>query len=197
MDQLKTIKEQLVMQVQGQMGDLRCVDTKELGDVIDMIKDLAEAMYYCSVAEAMEDAKEGEEKRQTYYYMEKYLPYYPYNGREGDYHDGRMYYNGGSSSGSGGSSQGGSQMSGGSSSYYEEAYPMMHDEREGKAGQKRKMYMESKALNHDQPKKIQELDEYMKELTSDITEMIAGASPEEKALLQRKMNTLVTKLQNV
>ena len=37
----------------------------------------------------------------------------------------------------------------------------------------------------------------MKELTSDITEMIAGASPEEKALLQRKMNTLVTKLQNV
>jgi len=30
---------------------------------------------------------------------------------------------------------------------------------------------------------MQELDEYMKELTSDITEMIAGATPEEKTLL--------------
>lgn len=194
MEQLMQIKEQLIAQVQGQMGDLRKVDAKELGEVIDMIKDLAEACYYCSVTEAMDDAKDNE-KRQTYYYMEKYLPYYPYS-RENDYRDGRMYYDGNSSSSNSSNNSGGSQMNG-SRNYYEESYPMWHDDREGRAGQKRKMYMESKEKNHDQPKKIQELDDYMKELTSDITEMIAGASPEEKSLLQRKMNTLVTKLQNV
>jgi len=33
------------------MGDLRCVDTHELGEVIDMIKDMAEAIYYCQISE--------------------------------------------------------------------------------------------------------------------------------------------------
>lgn len=183
MERLKAIKDQLLSQVESQMGDLRCVDTKELGEVIDMIYDLSKSIYYCSIVKAMDDAKENEEKRSTYYYMEKYLPYYPYGERDRDYRHGRMYYDG--------------QPSEGDTSYYEEMYPMMHDDREGKSGQKRKMYMESKSMNHDQPKKLQELDDYMKELTSDITEMISGASPEEKTLLQRKMNTLVTKLQNV
>jgi hypothetical protein len=140
MERLKTIKDQLLSQVEGQMGDLRCVDAKELGEVIDMIKDLAETMYYCSVTEAMGDAKENEEKRNTYYYMEKYLPYYPYGERENDYGHGRMYY--GSNYSPSGSSHSGSH-------YYEEMYPMMHDEREGRAGAKRKMYMESKEMNHD------------------------------------------------
>ena len=171
MERLKAIKDQLLSQVEGQMGDLRCVDTQELGEVIDMIYDLSKSIYYCTVVKAMEEAKEDGDEKRTYYYMEKYLPYYPYSDRNYDYQHGKMYY--------------------------EESYPTMHDEREGRAGQKRKMYMESKEMNHDQPKKIQELDDYMKELTSDITEMIAGASPEEKSLLQRKMNTLMTKISNV
>lgn len=205
MEHLKQIKKQLVTQVEGQMGDLRCVDTKELGEVIDMIKDLAEACYYCAVTDAMEDAKENEEKRSTYYYMEKYLPYYPYD-RQDEYQKGRMYYNDGGSGGSGtsnsggGSSQGGSNgtSNSGSRSYYEEPYPMMwKDEREGRSGQKRRMYMESKATHQDSAKKIQELENYMKELTSDMMEMLADASPEEKAVVQKKVNTLATKLQNV
>lgn len=197
MEHLKEIKRQLVAQVESQMGDLRCVDTQELGDVIDMIKDLAEACYYCSVTEAMEDAKENEEKRSTYYYMEKYLPYYPYD-RKDEYYKGRMYYN---DSGSGrGSSQTGNNESSGSSgrNYYEEPYPMVwKDEREGRSGPKRRMYMESKATHQDSAKKIQELESYMKELTNDMMEMIADASPEEKAVVQKKVSTLATKLQNV
>lgn len=39
--------------VEGQMGRLREVNTHELGEVIDMIKDLEEAMYYHSITEAM------------------------------------------------------------------------------------------------------------------------------------------------
>jgi hypothetical protein len=32
-----------------------------LGEVIDMIKDLEEAMYYCSIIDAMDKTKEKEE----------------------------------------------------------------------------------------------------------------------------------------
>ena len=35
---------------------------------------------------------------------------------------------------------------------------------------------------------------YMHELTEDITEMIQDASPEEKQLLQKKLSTLATKV---
>lgn len=207
MEQLKTIKEQLVAQVLGQMGDLKRVDTKELGEVIDMIKDLAETMYYCSITEAMEQSSEqGEDKKNTYYYMEKYLPYYP--DRDYDYYNkGKMYYgdrmyygNGGNSSSSGGSSGNGGNSSSGNSgtNYYEERYPIsFKDEREGRSGTKRKMYMESKQTHQDTSKKIQELEEYVKDLTSDMMEMIQDASPEEKAVLQKKVNTLAAKLQNV
>lgn len=178
MERLKAIKEQLIACVQGQMSDLTKVDAKELGEVIDMIKDLAETMYYCSVTEAMDDAKEHEEKRSTYYYMEKYLPYYPY-ARKDDYDRGRMYYD---------------KMPEGHEG--EEPVPV-RDDREGRSGSRRRMYMESKMTHQDQSKKIQELENYMRELTTDITEMIQDASPEEKAILQKKVNTLATKLQNV
>lgn len=239
MEQLATIKEQLIAQVQGQMGNLQKVNTKELGEVIDMIKDLSEAIYYCSIYEAMEEAEEKGGGTNSYYYTEKYLPY-PYDDyRDMEYRRGRMYYSGGGSSGgSGGGSSGGSSSGGGNSgssggsgggrggsssgggnsggsSYYsenprymggndrkdyfhEEDFPMsFRDDREGRSGLRRKMYMESKQTHSDSSKKIQELENYMKELTSDITEMISDASPEEKAVLQKKMNILATKIQNV
>ena len=48
MDKYKSMKDTLVAQVQTQLGNLENVDAKELGEVVDMIKDLEEAMYYCS-----------------------------------------------------------------------------------------------------------------------------------------------------
>jgi len=39
------------------MGNLHQVDTHELGEVIDMIKDLEEALYYCSITKAMEESQ--------------------------------------------------------------------------------------------------------------------------------------------
>lgn len=50
--------------VQTQMMDLQNADTKELGEAVDMLKDLSEAIYYCTITEAME---KGED---THYYME-------------------------------------------------------------------------------------------------------------------------------
>lgn len=54
-EEMKAIKAQLISCVQGQMGDLKTVDTHEMGEVIDMIKDLSEAIYYCTTAKAMEE----------------------------------------------------------------------------------------------------------------------------------------------
>ena len=61
MKQLKSIEQCLASAVQSQLEDLKKIDTKELGEVIDMIKDLEEAMYYCSITEAMEKSAEENE----------------------------------------------------------------------------------------------------------------------------------------
>lgn len=73
------------------------------------------------------------------------------------------------------------------------------DGREGRSGQSRRSYMESKEANkgnspQEKQEKMKELEKYMGELGSDITEMISDASPEERALLKQKMQVLVQKL---
>ena len=203
MEELERIKEQLITCVQSQMMNLQDVDAKELGEVIDMIKDLSETAYYCSIAEAMEDSKEEKElmaKMPRYYSMPMYYPPYKEN----------MYYNGGNSeSGSGGSR---SYARGGRRGfdngqmyyegnmmpipYYEGTYPSeIRDFREGRSGMMRRTYMESKELHQGKEKKIQELEDYVRELGEDITEMIQDASPEEKQILAQKLSTLADKVQ--
>ena len=54
MKRLKCMKNTLIDIVQEQLSHSDCADTKELGQVIDMIKDLSESIYYCTVTEAME-----------------------------------------------------------------------------------------------------------------------------------------------
>lgn len=205
MEQLKTIKEQLITQVQSQMSDLRCVDTKELGEVIDMIKDLSEAIYYCEIYDQMKSADESR-KVENYYYTERY--YDPYRDMDKDY--GRLYYSPSSQAGTGASSSFNGNHSGAtsnssqsmgqsSSSYYTERdYPIhLRDEREGRSPIKRKMYMESKTKGMDTSKSIKELEGYMQDLTSDMLELLEKASPEEKTMVQKKINTLAAKVQNV
>jgi len=45
-------------------------------------------------------------------------------------------------------------------------------------------------MHSDKTVKMRDLENYMAELSYDITEMIEGASPEEKQLLQQKISTL-------
>ena len=102
MEKLKALKDQIVCCVEGQMGKLGETDTKELGEAIDMIKDLEEAMYYCSIVKAMEKAEKQEEMGLAggevgRRYYSRYLPevYYPYPDpweRDMDRDMGRMYY---------------------------------------------------------------------------------------------------------
>lgn len=84
-DRMKYMKETLMNCVQGQLGDLSSTDTKELGEAIDMIKDLSEAIYYCTITESMEETKKEEEMKyySTSYYRDMDKPY------------GSMYYSDG------------------------------------------------------------------------------------------------------
>ena len=207
MEKLKGMKDCLVNAAQSQVyGNLATVDTKELGEVIDMIKDLEEAIYYCTVTEAMEEHAEGKEYKKEgsngnghmYYPYDYNMMYYPpYRDMDRSY--GRMYYNGNGQN-SGGSSQGGNSSSqggnsGGGQSGYESRYPMeIRDYREGRSPMARRSYMESKEMHKDKNTQIQELDKYMKELSEDITEMIKEATPEERTMLQQKLTTLAAKV---
>ena len=62
-DALKTMKEQLMSCVQGQLGDISRVDAHELGQAIDMIKDLSQAIYYCTITESMEKLDKQKEEQ--------------------------------------------------------------------------------------------------------------------------------------
>lgn len=190
MEKIKMIKEQLVSQVCNQMGDLKKVDAKELGEVVDMIKDLSETLYYCEIYKQMEEAESQPKERNNYYYTERYYrdPMY-YRDMDRDSQQ-RMYY--------GENSNGGGQSNGSTMHYTESEYPIsFHDAWEGRSPIKRKMYMESKATHQTNNKLVKDLESYMTDLTSDIVEMLDKATPEEKAVVQRKIDALSTKIQNV
>lgn len=200
-ERLKTMKETFMCAVESQMYNLAEVDAEELGEVVDMIKDLSEAIYYCEVAKAMEESEKhkGEEMM---YYTPMYRETREHNGGQG--HDmSRMYYNGGSSSsgnqggssnGSGGTS-GSSSGNGNSSQYSEREFPMAFaDRREGRSSRSRRMYMEAKETHQDKATQMKELEKYMQELAQDVVEMVEDASPEERQYLSKKISALSTKL---
>ena len=192
MERMKNMKETLMGCVQAQMSHLDTVDTKELGEVVDMIKDFSEAIYYCTITEAMED-KEKETQQHHHYYTDY---------RMMDRDTGRMYYEEGMSNGNhmtsgthNASMQGNNARGGGSRGYYERELPWeMRDEREGRSHMSRKNYMEAKEKSHDPSTHMKELEKYLQELSQDVTEMIQKATPEEKQLLQQKISLLATKI---
>ena len=137
---LMWMEEQLIAEVEKQFECLEEVCTKELGEVIDMIKDLKEAIYYEAVTKAMESDSWKTEKS--------------------DHHP-----NGDSRS-----------------------------EHEGKSPLSRKMYLEAKHMNKDKATQLRELEKYMQELSQDVVDMIADASPEEKQYLEKKITALASKV---
>lgn len=197
-ERLKHIKETLMSAVESQMYDLSEVDTEELGDVIDMLKDLEEATYYCSVVKAMEESEKYKEKNGSD--MMYYPPMY-YDERSISHENGngmhRSYYsngNGSSSSSNGNGSYSGSNGSS-SSQYTEREFPYaFQDAREGKSHRSRRMYMEAKETHQDKSVQMKELEKYVQELAQDMVEMVEGASAEEKQYLSKKITALATKL---
>ena len=192
---LKMMKEQLMSCVQGQLGDISKVDAHELGEAVDMIKDLAEAIYYCTITDSMEKSDEAKNQGETninYYTTPYYNKMYP------DYRDvertgGYMYYPTGASTGTN-VNMGNGGNRGGMNYYTQIPNVMRRDPREGRSPMRRRMYMEGKEMHNDPNSQLQELEAYLQELSSDITEMIKDASPEERATLHQKMTMLASKI---
>ena len=190
---------------------IESVDTAEMGQVTDMLKDLAEAMYYRTLTKAMDDSDPEEimemferygDGGRRYYDHYRYAdgrfapkgrgtyrrgydepPYYHMtpemyrsmeNYRDMDRRDGRMYY---------------SEPSMNSGVQTESRYDMA-----------KRNYTESKELHRgntpeDKEQKMKELEKYLREIGSDIAELISDASTEEKNLLKNRMQVIMQKIQ--
>lgn len=191
------------------------VDTCEMGQVVDMLKDLSEAMYYRKLTHVMEDF--GDEEN-----MEVFDRYG--DGRR--FYDNYRYANGRFAPKGRGSRRGYEErpyyhmtpemyrnmdpeymrdmdydigrmyfsdkqnpgMTGAEMSGSKHYYggDAQRDHKEGKAGMSRKTYMESKDL-HD-------LEAYMKDTAEDLTEVYNSATNEAKTMLKAKIQTLLQKM---
>lgn len=219
MENLKHMKDALIHKVQAEInGNLDKVDAHELGEAVDMIKDFAQAIYYCTITEAMEENAEREEEypmeeTERMYYPMRYYPrrrmyhgddWYGYPHMGGPY-----YYSEGNADNRGNNARGGGSRGYSEDNYnrryhedmadayrdLERAYPReMRDYREGKSGMSRRYYMEAKENHKDQSTRTSELNKYMQELSEDIVDMIQDASVEEKQILQQKLTTLANKI---
>lgn len=183
--QLEKIMEKLTMCVTMELEKgIDKVDTKELGEVIDMIKDISKAIHYMGISEAMKEYSEEEEmyyggrgrKRAKRDSMGRYAKGYEeaFEERDMDMDMNKMYYSGGGSRNYGGSS-GGSRNYGGSS------------------GGSRN-YGGSRGFSESGESEGGELETYMKELGGDIAELIGKASPNEKAMAKSKLMEMANKM---
>jgi primosomal protein N'' len=182
-ERLKHMKENLISCIESQMCNIYEADAEELGEAVDMLKDLEEAIYYCTITEAMQ-------KNETHHDYEERWPQMNY---ERSYNDGRTMANSGNYSNMGG-------HHGGSRSYMEDGHHMNnhetghHDPKEGRSPEVRRMYMEARDMGKDKTYQIKELEHYMQELSADVVEMIQEAGTEEKQYLEKKLLALASKI---
>lgn len=181
---------------------LESVDTCEMGKVIDMIKDLAEAMYYRTLTKTMDESED-----------EEILKMFDRYGRDKRFYDHYRYEDGRFAPKGRGTYRRNydepmwhmtpemyrdmDRESYGRMYYTEPTH--MHDSREGKSGMSRRTYMDTRDAHkantqQDKEAKMHDLETYMRELSDDLTELIAGMIPEEKNLAKSKLSTLVSKM---
>lgn len=187
------------------------VNTEEMSEAVDMIKDLCEAEYKAVIVKSMKKADEEEEE----YNKELLRALKDEYGEEG----GRRYYDEYRYKTTGRYAPKGKGSYVGRRGYEEPPYYHMYPERDmdreygrmyyteptathtSESGYDRakRMYTETKEMHkantpEDKEHKMKSLDSYTKELASDITGMVADMSAEEKNLLRTKLSTLVSKI---
>lgn len=166
MHRLKQIEDRLICCVKHELEKgVEHVNAEELGEVIDMIKDIEQTMYYCAKVKRMEEKKEEEDRYNYNAPMVESIPYGAAN-----------------------------PMSRGFGGYKPEDINESWDELEGHSGRCRKEYLESKHSHMDQNEHKKKLETYAKELGRDILEMIEESTPEEKQIMQQKLSVLANKL---
>lgn len=183
------------------------VNTEEMSEAVDMIKDLCEAEYKAVIVKSMKKADEEEEE----YNKELLRALKAEYGEEG----GRRYYDEYRYKTTGRYAPKGKGTYVGRRGYEEPPYYHMYPERdmdreygrmyytepmsESNYDRAKRNYTETKEMHknntpEDKEHKMKSLDSYTKELASDITGMVADMSAEEKNLLRTKLSTLVSKI---
>lgn len=175
------------------------VNTKEFGEVVDIIKDLSEAeknkmqaCYYKSVIDAMENAEYGKEYDWSGPDEDRMGYRRGYRGRDSqgrytsrrsydmmpDMYDDRMHY----SNGAYGGGARGMSTSGSRYGYSYDKY--MHD---------RANY--STTDPEDRQERMKMMEDYTQDLMASISDVMQDVSPEEKSVLRNKLNKLVSTMQ--
>lgn len=187
------------------------VNTEEMGEAVDMIKDLCEAEYKAVIVKSMKKADEEEEE----YNKELLRALKDEYGEEG----GRRYYDEYRYMRTGRYAPKGKGTYVGRRGYEEPPYYHMYPERDmdreygrmyyteptathtSESGYDRakRMYTETKEMHkantpEDKEHKMKALDGYIKELGGDITQLIGDMTAEERNLMRTKLSTLVSKL---
>lgn len=196
------------------------VNTDEMGKVTDMLKDLAEAMYYRTLTNIMEESDVEDVQRmldRRFYDDYRYKTtgrYAPkgrgtYVGRRGYEEPPYMHMMNREDLQDWDSMSERERMrdldrASRGRMYYTETEPMhkdgsMRDSREGKAGMMRKGYMETKEMHkgtttQDKEANMHSLETYLKELSEDLTGLLADMTPEERQMAKTKITTLAAKM---
>lgn len=218
------MKQNLASAIEAQLCNLSEVDCEELGQAIDMLKDLEEALYFCTITEAMNGEGKGKGNVEIEYEGHKKNGHSQMNGNDQMYYGGSQMYMGSpmmyaDGSNGNGSSTGGSSNGGSSTSYYGGNDQMYYQGRDSQGrytsgrGSSRSDYSEPMYRDEregrspqnrrmymeakgskDKATQLRELEKYMQELTSDMVEMIQDSSPEEKQYLEKKISALASKI---
>lgn len=183
------------------------VDTEEFSKVIDSIKDLSEAEYYAKISKAMDDLDPEEIMEMFERYGDggrRYYDHYRYadgrfapkgrgtyrrgydeppywrmtpemyhdmeHYRDYDRKDGRMYY-----------TEPGQIMNESGYDRAKRAYTESRDLHRGNTAQ-------------DKEAKMRDLEGYFREISTDITDLLADMTQEERSMLKAKVSALATKL---
>lgn len=196
------------------------VSTDEMGKVTDMLKDLAEAMYYRTLTNIMEesDVEDVQEMLDRRFYDDyrykttgRYAPKGKgsYVGRRGYEEPPYMHMMNREDLQDWDSMSERERMrdldrASRGRMYYTETEPIhkdgsMRDSREGKAGMMRKGYMETKEMHkgtttQDKEANLNSLESYLKELSEDLTGLLADMTPEERQMAKTKITTLAAKM---
>lgn len=196
------------------------VDTSEMGEVVDMIKDLAEAEYHSIISKAMKKADEEEEEYNKELLRSLKAEYGEESGRR--YYDHYRYANGRFAPKGKGTYRRGYEEP----PYYhmpinynDPEYMRDMDKEVGRMyytepnvsgnntshmsesgyDRAKRNYTETKEMHkantpEDKEHKMKALDGYIKELGGDITQLIGDMTAEERNLMRTKLSTLVSKL---
>lgn len=184
------------------------IDPCEMGQVTDMMKDLAEAMYYRTLMKAMEESSADEtmEMFERFGDGRRFYDNYRYsNGRFAPKgrgirrgYDEPPYFHMTPEMYRGMEHDRDIDRNYGRMYYTEPATSGMNMTESGYDKAKRH-YTETKEMHkantaEDKEHKLKSLENYMKELSSDITELLADMTAEERTMLKSKLSTLVSKM---